>query len=391
MINKKLSIVIFSIVFIISVYLSYSAFAKGGATAFLPQSKYKPPSANGNGSSTGDSGSAAEAKTEECPINGDLFGKSNRQKWEKRRPLGIMIENSTVARPQSGLLSADVIYEAVAEGGITRFLGVYYCQDAPYVGPVRSARIYFIKLLQEYGAYPLYAHVGGANTDGPADALGEVEELGWGLYNDLNQFAVPFPYYWRDYERLPGRVTEHTVYTNTAKLWEFAKTKRVLTNVDKKGKSWDAGFEKWKFIDDAKEAERGNLTKVSFAFWNLFESEHSVDWSYDKITNSFKRNNGGSPHLDKNTGKQLEAKNVVVIFAKESPADDGYPGGHILYKLTGSGTGLIFQNGNVIKMTWNKKTEESRMKFFAENGREISFVRGRIWVEILPIGNEVTY
>ncbi len=391
MISKKLSFIIFFIAFIISIYISYSVFGKGGAVELLPQTKYKPPTINGNGSKTNDAGTAAEAKTEECPVNGELFGKSSSQKWEKRRPLGIMVENSTPARPQSGLSSADVIYEAVAEGGITRFLAIFYCQDASYVGPVRSARIYFIKLLQEYGEYPLYAHVGGANTDGPADALGEVDELGWGLNNDLNQFAVPFPYYWRDYERLPGRVTEHTVYTATSKLWEFAKTKRSLTNVDKKGKSWDVKFEKWKFKDDANESQRGKLTKVSFTFWNLFATEYSVDWTYDKTTNIFKRNNGGSPHLDKNTGKQLETKNVVVIFVDESPANDGYPGGHILYKLTGSGKGSVFQDGNAIPITWNKKTAESRMKFFDENGREISFVRGKIFVEILPIGNKVTY
>src|SRR3989344_548416 len=389
MINKKISIFIFVLVFIFSAYISYSVFAKNG-TSLLTQTKYTPPETSSNGNKTNGS-VTSEAKTEECPINGELFGKSISQKWIKRRPLGIMIENSTAARPQSGLSAADIIYETVAEGGITRFLAIFYCQDASYAGPVRSARIYFIKLLQEYGDYPLYAHVGGANTDGPADALGEIDDLGWGLYNDLNQFGVPFPYYWRDYERLPGRITEHTVYTSTSKLWEYAKTKRNLTNVDKKGKSWDVNFEKWIFKDDAGSSERGNLSKISFSFWDSFATDYAVSWTYEKATNTFKRNNGGSPHLDKNSGKQLEAKNVVIVFAKESPANDGYEGGHILYKLTGSGNGLIFQDGNAVKVTWNKKTEESRLKFFDANGREISFVRGNIWVEILPIGNEVTY
>ena len=390
MVNKKLALVIFFIAFILSGYISYSIFGQGKVVAFLPQTKYKPPIADDKDEEA-KTGAKTEEKTEECPLNGELFGKSDRQKWEKRRPLGIMVENSSAARPQSGLPAADVIYEAVAEGGITRFLAIFYCQDAAYVGPVRSARIYFIKLLQEYGSYPLYAHVGGANTDGPADALGEIDDLGWGLYNDLNQFGVPFPYYWRDYERLPGRVTEHTVYTNTSKLWEYAKLKRGLTNVDKKNKAWDATFSNWKFKDAAVSEKRGTLTKISFSFWDILSKEHSVDWNYDKISNSFKRNNGGSPHQDKNSGKQLEAKNIVIVFARESPANDGYPGEHILYKLTGSGDGLVFQDGNAIEMTWNKKTEESRMKFFAENGSEISFVRGQIWLEILPIGNKVTY
>ena len=153
-------------------------------------------------------------KTEVCPLNGQLFSKARKKLWETRRPLGVAIENHLEARPQSGLSKADVVYEAVAEGGITRFLALFYCQDAKPIGPVRSARIYFLKLLQGYGNNPLYAHVGGANTPGPADALGEIRDLGWDGYNDMNQFAVPFPYYYRDYERLPDRATEHTMYSD---------------------------------------------------------------------------------------------------------------------------------------------------------------------------------
>ena len=89
-------------------------------------------------------------KTEECPLNGAKFSKQQKKWWEQHRPLGIMIENHEQSRPQSGISFADVIYEAVAEGGITRFLGIFYCEDAPRVGPVRSARIYFIDLLSVF-------------------------------------------------------------------------------------------------------------------------------------------------------------------------------------------------------------------------------------------------
>ena len=140
-------------------------------------------------------------RTEPCPLNGVLYPKPMRDIWEKRRPLGIMIENSKAARPQSGIGQADVVYEAVAEGGITRFMAVYYCQDSETVGPVRSARTYFLDWISEYGSSPLYAHVGGANTSGPADALGQIEQYGWGGFNDLNQFSIGFPAFWRDYER----------------------------------------------------------------------------------------------------------------------------------------------------------------------------------------------
>src|SRR3989344_4594697 len=157
-----------------------------------------------------------EPKTENCPLDGDLHTKKAKEFWDKRRPLAVMIENHSEARPQSGLTSADIIYEAVAEGGITRFMAIYLCNlsDAQ-VGPVRSARTYYLDWLGEYDA--LYAHVGGANTPGPADALSQIMKYG---IKDMNQFSIGFPVFWRDYQRLGRSVaTEHTMYSTTAKLW----------------------------------------------------------------------------------------------------------------------------------------------------------------------------
>ncbi len=389
MIPKKTAWIVIILVFIFSLIGSYSVFSSKteGGNIFSPLSNYQPPK---NGSNS-EENLNNEPKTEECPINGAFYSKSQKQKWETIRPLGVMIENHVEARPQSGLSSADVVFEAVAEGGITRFLSVFYCQDASYIGPIRSTRIYFIKLLQGFGNYPLYAHVGGANTPGPADALGEIRDLGWAGYNDLNQFSVPFPYFWRDYERLPNRATEHTVYSSTTKLWQYAKDKRKLTNVDEDGVSWDKNFQKWSFKDDAKIDQRGNIAKIDFGFWDNLASDFSVVWNYDKNNNQYLRVNGGKPHIDKNTGKQISAKNVMIVFAKESPANDGYEGGHLIYKIVGSGEGLFFQDGKVIKGTWKKTNEENQIKFYDEAGNEISLVRGPIWVEILPIGNKVNY
>jgi len=391
MINKKIALIIVFFVFLFSSTISYSYFKKTDNFSISPV-KYTPPNFNGENNKIKESSLIDnQPKTEECPLNGALHSKIQREKWEKRRPLGIMVENSTDARPQSGLSFADIVYEVVAEGGITRFLAIYYCQDASPVGPVRSARIYFIKLLQEYGQYPLYAHVGGANTPGPADALGEIVNLGWASYNDLNQFSIPFPYFWRDYERLPNRATEHTVYSSTAKLWQYAKEKRKLSNVDEDGILWNKGFTSWLFKDDEEKAKRGEVNKISFGFWDNLASDFKVDWTYDKEKNVYERVNGGKPHIDKNTEKVLTAKNVIIIFSKESPANDGYPGGHLLYKIVGSGNGIVFQDGKASKITWNKDDEETRMKFYDQNGKEVELVRGPIWIEILPIGNEVSY
>lgn len=393
MVNKKIGTYIVILFFLISFFIGYSASAKDNVTNRItsPIIEIKGIFGSADNDRQLEKKQINEPQTEPCPLNGALYSKSQRKRWEKRRPLGIMVENHIEARPQSGLSSADVVYETVAEGGITRFLAVYYCQDADYVGPVRSARIYFIKLLQEYGDYPLYAHVGGANTPGPADALGEIRDLGWINYNDLNQFSVPFPNFWRDYERLSNRATEHTVYTSTEKLWQYAASKRGLTDVDKKGNLWQKNFESWQFKDDSSEKDRGDLKTINFNFWEIGAGNYSVSWQYNKLTNSFRRYNGGLPHLDKNTGQQLEAKNVIIIFAKELPANDGYEGGHLLYKIIGQGSGLLFQNGKTIEISWEKPAEEKRMKFYDKKGEEIFFVRGLIWIEILPLGNKVEY
>lgn len=390
MIPQKIAMVVLVVLLIISVGVTYYI---AGST--LPVGTSQPsqnqPMTSAPGNSVTLDYNPSEPRTEVCPLNGEMLPKSSKAKWDTRRPLGIMVENHTEARPQSGLSSADVLYEAVAEGGITRFLALFYCHDAPYVGPVRSARIYFLRLVEGYGDHPLYAHVGGANTEGPADALGEINALGWGGFNDLNQFSVPFPNFWRDYERLPNRATEHTVYTATAKLWDFAKNKRDLTNVDAKGNSWSATFTPWKFKDDAVTADRGTVGKINFGFWNYFANDYAVVWTYDRASNSYSRVNGGQSHLDKNTGKPLTAKDVVVVFAQESPANDGYPGGHILYRVIGNGDGLLFQDGKSQSITWSKKDEDSMMRFADDTGREVMLTRGKIFVEILPIGNKVVY
>lgn len=388
MINKKIAYLIVFVVFALSTGITYSFFSTKNGVSFLSPISYKVPTSENGVSETA---AVSEPKTEECPLNGEMLTKNQKNVWEGHRPLGIMVENHKEARPQSGLSSADVVYEAVAEGGITRFLAIFYCKDAPYVGPVRSARMYFLKFLESYGQNPLYAHVGGANTPGPADALGYINKLGWSSLNDMNQFSVPFPYYWRDYERLKNVATEHTVYTSTKKLWQYAKDKRKLTNVDDQGVRWDKGFLAWKFEDEAKLSDRGTIAKIDFGFWDNLASDFSVVWNYDNKTNSYKRTNGGVPHIDKNTGKVLETKNVVVMFAKESPANDGYDGGHLLYKNVGSGEILFFKNGQVVKGTWSRETEEDQIKFFGNNGKEIAMVRGQVFVEMLPIGNKVNY
>lgn len=329
-------------------------------------------------------------RTEACPLSGALYPKPQREWWEKHRPLGVMIENHQEARPQSGLTNADIIYEAVAEGGITRFLAVFYCQDTEMVGPVRSARTYFLDWISEYGDKPLYVHVGGANTPGPANALGQIGDYGWLGKNDFNQFSVGFPTFWRDYERLPGVATEHTMYSTTAKLWQVAE-KRDLNAKDEKGKKWDEKFINWTFKEEAKENSRPASFSAEFNFWQGYDA-YGVKWEYDRVSNSYKRYNGGQAHTDKNNSAQLAAKNIVLAFLTEKNANDGYENNaHLLYGTKGEGKAIILEDGQKIEGKWQKKDRLSRTKFYDQKGQEIKFNPGQIWVEILPVGTGVKF
>lgn len=376
----------------IILYLGSAAFSYAIFTQILPSSDIiSAPVPAPKVSKDGVSFDDKLPKTEECPLNGSMYSKQQRQWWEKHRPLGVMIENHQEARPQSGISKADVVYEAIAEGGITRFLVIFYCQDGSTLGPVRSARTYFLDFISEYGDYPLYAHVGGANTSGPADALSQVEEYGWQAYNDLNQFSIGFPTFWRDYERLEHEVaTEHTMYSTTSKLWDYAAKKRDLTNVDKDGNSWDENFTPYTFKDDEKEANLPATQKVEFSFWDGY-NDYVVRWDYDLKTNSYLRSNGGVKHTDKNNQKQLFARNVVVLFMNERNANDGYEdNAHLLYGTKGTGNAIVFMDGKKITASWSKKNRESRTIIKDTTGQQIKFNRGLIWFEILPIDTDVT-
>lgn len=334
----------------------------------------------------------SQPKTEGCPLNGEMFTKDEKKIWEKRRPLTVMIENHAEARPQSGLSKADVVYEMVAEGGITRFLAVYYCGGSAedvIIGPVRSARTYFLDFASEYGDYPLYAHVGGANVPGPANALGQIGDYGWlSKGNDLNQFSLGFPTFWRDYERIGHPVaTEHTMYSTTDRLWEVAH-KRDLDAKDDEGEEWDESFKVWEFKDEADLDERGEVKKIDFDFWSSY-SEYSVNWQYDREVNLYRRFNDGQAHKDLNNDEHLQAKTVIVLLMKEKgPIDDLK---HLLYTTIGKGQAFVFQDGQVIKGTWQKKEREAKTKFLDSRGKEIVLNRGPIWIEIIPAHQEVEY
>ncbi len=319
-------------------------------------------------------------KDKACPINGTMYTKARQEQWQKRRPLAVMIENHLDARPILGLSRADAVYEAVAEGGITRFLSIFLCQDAGDIAPIRSARTYFIDWLSEYDA--AYAHVGGANTPGPANALGQIRD-----YNikDMDQFGLGFPTYWRGTDKL----APHNVHSTTKKLWEAAE-KRDFGPEGEKGIRWDKNFVEWKFKDEASLNERGDQKPIIVPFWEE-DGNYKVTWQYDKEKNVYNRSQNEAVQTDPITSENLSPKNVIIQLETERNANDGYPDGHLLYGTIGSGKALIFQDGKVIVGKWNKASRTARSKFTDAQGKEVSLNRGQVWIQIIPVGNNVKY
>lgn len=390
--GKRNVSIILSILFVyaVSTTLSYAFFSKSSSLSNIATSPVPTPTPK-TGKKAKTMFDPTLPQTQACPLNGALYSKQQESWWEKHRPLGVMIENHQEARPQSGLSFADVIYEAVAEGGTTRFLAMYYCQDADPIGPIRSARVYFLSFVSEYGDFPLYTHVGGANTPGPADALSQISNFGWSVYNDLNQFSIGFPTFWRDYDRL-GRTTatEHTMYSMTTKLWNFAAKSRKLTNVDEDGKEWNEKFVPYAFKEDVPISQRPTKQNINITFWEGY-SQYAVDWDYERETNVYRRSHKGSVHIDLDTDEQLTAKTVITLFMQESNANDGYENNaHLLYKTIGSGKATIFMDGKKMSGTWKKESRTTRTLLFDDSGLPIKFNRGTLWFTIVPTAGTVT-
>mgnify|MGYP001054567755 CR=1 FL=1 len=328
-----------------------------------------------------------EPKDVESPINGVLYTKSQAEIFMARRPLAIMINNHVDARPQFGLTEADLIYEAVAEGGITRFLALYHTQDTEKVGPVRSARVYYQDWAAEFNAW--YAHWGGAvMTD---DDRAHQETLDYQFtchpeadsYTKINQIGLPSldqmwlgnTAYWRDNSRAVS--SEHTGFTSTQKLLNEAPAR-----YPEEGWQNFEPFQTWLFKEDLKKADRPDTGSLEIYFWEGYK-DYDVRWEYNPATNEYMRYQGGEK-------QEVRAKNVIIQFTDQSFFGDKK--GHLKYETVGVGKAKVFLDGRVIDAKWQKPTIRGRTRYFEDTtGEEIKFNRGQTWIEIVPTGNEIVY
>lgn len=290
-----------------------------------------------------------------------LDGLPVRQGTHNRWPVAVMIDNHPSARPQAGLDRAAVVYEALAEGGIPRFMAVYADRNQRSIGPVRSARPYFVRIAAEYRA--ALAHAGGS-----PDALILLNSLRMPNIEGIKGKTAQF--FFRS-----GGFGVHTLFTNGGLLQralEFKKFHRYKPT-----------FQAWQFVADPPVKER-RLGKHGATIDLGAGAAYRIGYAYDRRKNVYFRSTGGRPHLDRLTKKQLSAKNVILqLVPKEKVLDRK---GRIELKVIGKGRAVLLQNGFSRTITWEKRSTYGRTIFRDQSGQEISFVRGSTWVTIVPKG-----
>jgi len=282
-----------------------------------------------------------------------------------RHPVAVMIENSPDARPQAGLTSADVVYEAVTEGGITRFMGIFSQNYPTKAGPVRSARSYFIDWLSEYDAF--YAHAGGSPT-----ALSRISSYGIKDYPHSNDAYVRIPQ--------AGIASEHTLFVDVSKIY----------NLGVSNKKWLATSEtpSWKFKDGA--TVFGAVPSVTL---NFSTSQFQAVWTHNQATNTYSRVMNSVAHKDRVSSEQITASTIVAMTVSHS-ANPPYSGtgkeSEWSMSIIGSGAVSVFQDGTRTDGTWKKPSRLERTKFYDGQGAEIPLNRGKIWIEVLPQDGTIT-
>ncbi len=266
----------------------------------------------------------------------------------------IMIENSPSARPQSGIKEAGVVFEAIAEGGITRYLTLHQQDKPQIIGPVRSVRPYFVDWLTPYNAS--VAHVGGSLA-----ALNQVRN---GQYRDIDEFFNP-SYYWR----ATDRYAPHNMYTSFAKLDALNAAKGYTS-------SQFTGMSR----TDPAPAAKPDATQIAI---NFSGSWYNTTYTYDAANNRYNRFLAGAPHMDREEGQITPSVVIAMNVSEQTVMQDGY---REVIGTTGSGDADIFQNGTVQKVTWHKATIGTQLTFTDAAGKDVPLVRGQTWIAAVPIG-----
>ncbi len=283
-----------------------------------------------------------------------------------RRPVAIMINNIKKALPQYGISEASIIFEALAEGGITRLLAVFEdVSDIEQIGTVRSSRPIYIDLAESIDA--VYIHFGASPEAYNRLANDDIDSYDFieGKNNSL---------YWRDSARIKSSGYEHSAFTSGERIADKLEADGVrMTRSSKYGSMFN-------FSETIPSSGVKDATKISA----VFSSYKTGTYTYDEELGLYRIGQYGTTHIDAGTGGQLAFKNVFIL-RMNSYVIAGDTAGRLRFESTGSGTGYYFVNGEKREITWKRSAQNAPFKFYDASGAELSVFPGDSYVAIVPL------
>lgn len=278
------------------------------------------------------------------------------------RAVAVMINNHPKARPQSGLYSADVVYELLAEGNVTRFLAIFQSEQPETIGPVRSARDYYIELSKGFNS--LYVAHGWSPEAKRMLEAGEVDSLN-GLFFDGTLF-------WRSTDR----VAPHNSYISF---------ENIEKGVEKKGYDLEQRPQAYSFLTEdeitAITGDKGESVNIAYDS----SSTWTVKYVYNKEKEKYERYSGDVQTADKETATPVLIDNVFVVEMDHKIIDSA---GRRKINVTSGGKGFLMQKGVQREVEW--QNIDGRIIPF-KNGEEVGFVPGKTWINIVPSTNIVSF
>jgi hypothetical protein len=282
-------------------------------------------------------------------------------------PTGIlvMIDNYEPARPQMGIDKADIVFEIIAEGGITRYMALFYTEAAATIGPVRSARYYFVQLAK--GMDLPYAHVGGAD-----DAFAMIGNL---RIKDIDEITNSQKYFWQD----PKRKRPHATYTSTDKLIEAVTKKQYAF---KEPEMPPIGKE---FKGAALPDGQVTLTYVAG------RGGYRVDWIWDKDLGE-----GGQYRRHINDKAQSTADDIplaadtIFILAAQSKSRNTNPVTSSV-DIVGGGDAMCIVENKIIRGTWKKESAERPLFIYDASGALMERKQGKTWIQVIDTLEDVNF
>ncbi|MCK8058108.1 MULTISPECIES: DUF3048 domain-containing protein [unclassified Fusibacter] len=299
------------------------------------------------------------------PVEGQTYSKLNGRVISDaaadRRPLAVMMDNHYLARPQAGLAAADIVYEVLVEGKITRYLAIFQSELPTDIGPIRSARPYFLRLAMEYDA--LYTHVGGSEQ-----AKSEIKSFQMADIDGLSSGGDTF---WRkNHKKMPNNM-----YASSESLLDWAKRKDYRSTATFDGRAFDYELK-------ASETSRDQLkVKVVYKAPSAKDSlGYFIDFVYNEESKSYLRSVNGKDHLDEATGERLYADSIIIQRAG-TKVIDSY--GRLAIDVVGEGTGYYIADGKSVEIVWKKSADRERTVYYDTTGNELKIKPGKLWIQMV--------